>query len=417
MNWREVRELVHLRPVLRSPTARALSRCHAVEDFRAVARRRLPRAVFDYVDGGADGELTAHANRAALQQWYFLPRALRDVAATDLTVRLFGRTMPVPLGLAPTGYTRMIHPAGELAVAEATAASGLPYGLSTVGSTSIEDLAATGHQELWFQLYVLRDRALTRSLVERAAEAGFKALEISVDTAVAGRRARDVRNGLTVPPQLSVRTILDVGRHLGYWTGMLRSPALELASVGRRHAGAHNLAIADITKLFDPSVSWDDLAEIRSWWPGPLLLKGPLGPADALRALDAGVDGIHLSNHGGRQLDRALPAIDLVRPVREVVGDAALVFDSGVRRGADIAVALARGADLCMVGRPYLYGLAAAGERGVRRVVDLLVEELGRTLQLLGVTSIAELRKHADELVVARPGLEGVPEAPARYLR
>jgi L-lactate dehydrogenase (cytochrome) len=440
----EVRQLIKLEPFHYDHTDRVLATCHSSDDFRSAALSRLPRAVFDYIDGGADDEVTVAANRAALAGWRFQPRALRDVAGVDLALTLLGRRLPAPLGLAPTGYTRMVHPAGELAVASASAKRGLPYGLSTVGTTAIEDLAATGHQELWFQLYPLRDRDLTRSLVERAATAGYKVLELSVDTAVAGRRARDVRNGLTIPPRLSPMTVVDIGMHLGYWTSMLRSPAISFANLcplsatgdrvpgdpatgdratgdpatrdrapgdpatgdrapGERATG-ERATVAEISSLFDPSFTWDDLAEISTTWKGPLLLKGPLGPDDARRAVAAGIDGVHVSNHGGRQLDRTVPTIELVRPLRQAVGDGvAIVFDSGVRHGADIAVALARGADLCMVGRPYLYGLAAAGERGVLRVMDLLVDELRRALQLLGVTTVAELREHADEVVLAAP--------------
>ena len=410
MRLAEVRELIRLQPPELDPVKRVIARSHSVEDLRQAARRKLPRAVFDYVDGGADAEVSLAANRAAFEQWAFQPQILHDVSSPDLSIELFGRRMMAPLGLSPTGYTRMINAAGELGVASASAPTGLPYGLSTVGSTAIEDLAATGHPRLWFQLYAFRDRGFTRSLVERAARAGYEVLEVSVDTHVAGNRARDVRNGLTVPPQLRVRTVLDIGRHLGYWTTMVRSPMLTFPNVvpepagegeSRDGAGPWGESVADITARFDPSVDWDDLQQFREWWRGPLFIKGPVGPEDALRAVDAGVDGIHLSNHGGRQLDGTVATIDLVRPVREAVGDRAVIaMDSGVRHGADIAVAIARGADMCMVGRPYLYGLAAAGPPGVRRAIDLLVEQFRRTLQLLGVVSVAELRRHADQLVV-----------------
>ncbi len=424
MRLAEVKELIRLQRPEFDPVQRVIARCHSVEDVREAARRKLPRAVFDYVDGGADDEDTVAANRTALRQWAFQPQILHDVSAPDLSVELFGHRLPAPLGLAPTGYTRMVNPVGETGVAIASAPTGLPYGLSTVGSTSIEDLAATGHPRLWFQLYALRDRSVTRSLVERAAVSGYKVLEVSVDTHVAGNRARDVRNGMTIPPQLRVRTVLDIGRHLGYWTAMLRSPTLTVPNMAvPDKAGPNSVGIsggeadgtdghrrgktvADISSRFEPSLDWDDLYEIRQWWSGPLLLKGPVGPGDAVRAIDAGVDGLHLSNHGGRQLDGTVAAIDLVRPVRDVVGDrAVIVMDSGVRHGADIAVALARGADMCMIGRPYLYGLAAAGPAGVRRVIDILVQQFRRTMQLLGVGSVAELRRHADQLVVEkRPG-------------
>jgi L-lactate dehydrogenase (cytochrome) len=400
MRYREIRELIRLRPLELDRDRRVASRCHDLADLRRAARRRLPGPVFGYIDGAADDEITLRANRAALRRWQFRPRVLRDVSEPDLSASLLGWEFSAPIGLAPAGYPRMMHPDGELAVARAAASRGLPYGLSTCGTVTIEELAATGHRDLWFQLYVLRDRKLSHALIDRAAAAGFRALEVTVDTPVGGRRTRDLRSGLTIPPELSIGTVLDIAMHPGYWTSMLRGPALRFASLNTPGAEIAS-SIADITALFDPSLTWDDLEDIRARWPGKLLVKGPLGPADAARAAAAGADGIHLSNHGGRQLDRCVPTIDLVRPVREAVGDGvAVIVDSGIRHGADVAVAIARGADLCVVGRGYLYGLAAAGQLGVERAVDLLAEQLRRTMQLLGVVTIAELRRGGDELVV-----------------
>jgi L-lactate dehydrogenase (cytochrome) len=396
----EVRDLIRLQPIDTDPVRRRLARCLSVDDVRSAAARMLPRSVFDYVDGAADEEITAAANRQAFQRWRFSPQALHDVTRADLTVETLDRRFATPLVLAPTGYTRMMHPDGELAVARAARPRQVPYGLSTVGTTTIEDLAATGHQDLWFQLYALKDHDLTRRLVERAVSAGYRVLEITVDTAVAGRRLRDVRNGLTIPPALTARTVADIGRHLHYWVGMVTSPALGFANLGEPSVGEDRVTAANMASLFNPALSWDDIAQLRQWWPGSLLLKGPVGPADARRAVDLGVDGFHLSNHGGRQLDRTAPSVDLIRPVRQEVGpEVAIVVDSGIRHGSDMAVAIARGADLCAVGRPYLYGLAAGGERGVAHVIELLLGQLSRTLQLLGVASVAELRAGGDEFV------------------
>lgn len=400
MKFSEIRELARLRPLSPDHDQRVVARCHDVADLRRAARRRLPRPVFGYVDGGADDEVTLRANRAALLRWRLRPRVLRDVAEPDLRVSVLGADLAAPIGLAPTGFTRLVHQAGELAAARAAAARGLPYCLSTVGTTTIEDVAQTGLRDRWFQLYVLRDREIARELIERAAKAGYRALEVTVDAPVSGRRTRDLRNGLTMPPTLTPRALLEVAARPGYWVSLLRGPALRYASF-TPPAPESGTTIADIISMFDASLTWDDVEEFRALWPGQLLLKGPLGPADAVRAVAAGVDGIHLSNHGGRQLDRCVPTIDLVRPVREAVGDqAAIVLDSGIRHGGDVAVAIARGADLCMVGRSYLYGLAAAGQPGVEHAIDLLVAQLRRTMQLLGVTTIAELREHGDELVV-----------------
>ena len=400
MRYREIRELVRLRRLELDRERRVLARCHDLADLRRAARRRLPGPVFGYLDGAADDEITLRANREALRRWQFRPRVLRDVSEPDLSVSLLGSEWPAPIGLAPAGYPRMMHPGGELAVARAAASRQVPYCLSTVGTVTIEELAATGHRDLWFQLYVLRDRKLAHALIDRAAAAGFRALEVTVDTPVGGRRTRDLRSGLTIPPELTAGALLDIGMHPGYWLSMLRGPALRFASLNTPGAEVAT-SIADITSLFDASLTWADLDDIRARWPGKLLVKGPLGPADAARAVAAGVDGIHLSNHGGRQLDRCVATIDLVRPVREAVGDrVALLVDSGIRHGADVAVAIARGADMCAVGRGYLYGLAAAGQPGVEHAIDLLVTQLRRTMQLLGVVTIAELRQGGDELVV-----------------
>jgi L-lactate dehydrogenase (cytochrome) len=402
----ELAELIKIRVPELDRVRRVLARSHSIDDLRREARRRLPRAVFDYVDGAADEELTVAANRRAFQRWQFLPGVLNPVGDCDTGTELFGVKLAAPLGLAPTGYTAMIHPGGERAVASAAAAAGLPYCLSTVGTTAIADLAAGGHPNLWYQLYALADRGLTNRMIDRAQRAGFKALEVTVDTAVAGRRVRDVRNGLTIPPRLSPGTIVDIGSHVGYWTAMVRGPALRFANVIEPDSGDDQgkveRTVANFADLFDADFDWHRLADVRSRWEGPLLIKGPIGPADARRAVDAGIDGIHLSNHGGRQLDRTIATIDLVRPVRQAVGPATVVIvDSGVRHGADIAIAVARGADLAVIARPYLYGLAVGGSAGVAHVIDLLVAQLRRALQLLGVNSLATLRQRGDELVVA----------------
>ena len=391
----EIRELLQPRRPTLDRELRRLESCLNVGDLRQLARRRLPRAVFDYVDGGADEEISLRENRAAFQAWRFIPNAARDVSAVGIETELFDRRIAAPLALCPTGYTRMMHPQGELAVARAASSHRLPYALSTVGTTSVEELAASGHDNLWFQLYVLRDRGQCRSLVERAAAGGFRVLDVAMDTAVSGRRERDVRNGLTIPPALTLRTLGDIAIHVSYWRSMLGAPALRFASVDDLSGvGTDTVTAANMANLFDPSVGWDDLAEIRGWWQGPMLLKGPISPADAKRALSIGIDGIHLSNHGGRQLDRSLPTADMINPLRQALGeDAVIVVDSGIRHGADIATAVALGADAAAIGRPYLYGLAAGGERGVDRVLTILSEQLRRTMQLLGVLTIEELRE------------------------
>ena len=401
MNLHEVLELIKLRRFERDPVQRLLNRTHMPDDFRAVAKRKLPRAVFDYVEGGADEEIAVEANRQAFMRRKLSPQLLRDVSVTDLTGEFFGHPVDVPIGLAPTGYTRMMHPTGEVSACLAAKTKGIPYTLSTMGTTTIEDVAATGHPNLWFQLYVTSDRRLSDPLIDRAAAAGYQALEVTIDTVVTGRRTRDLRNGLTIPPQLSPRTIVDIGRRPGYWVRMLRSPAIGFANfTALSPQEVKSAASTRIGSLFDSSLNWADIEGIRARWDGPLLLKGPIGPADARRALDIGVTAFHLSNHGGRQLDRCAPTIDLLAPLRSAVGpDVPIVIDSGVRHGGDIAVAVALGADMAFIGRPYVYAVAAAGQRGVEHVIGMLTDQLRSVMQLSGVTTLAELRKHGAELL------------------
>ena len=401
MNLQEVLELIQLRRFERDPVQRLINRTHMPDDFRAVAKRKLPKAVFDYVEGGAEEEIAIAANRQAFKRRKLNPQLLRDVSVTDLSGELFGHRFKVPLGIAPTGYTRMMHPTGEVSSCLAAKAKGIPYTLSTMGTTTIEEVAATGHPNLWFQLYVTSDRRLSDPLIDRAGAAGYKALEITIDTVVTGRRTRDMRNGLTIPPQLSPSTIIDIGRRPGYWVRMLRSPAIDFANfTALSPEEVKSAASTRIGSLFDHSLNWSDVEGIRKRWDGPLLLKGPIGPADAQRALDIGITGFHLSNHGGRQLDRCTPTIDMLAPLRASVGaDVPIVIDSGVRHGADIAIAVALGADSTFIGRPYVYGVAAAGQRGVEHVIRLLTDQLRSVMQLSGVTSLAELRKQGPELL------------------
>jgi L-lactate dehydrogenase (cytochrome) len=394
----EVRDLIQLKPVEVNTARRRLAACHDISDLRAAARRTIPRPVFDYVDGGADEELSARANLDAFRSWRFLPRLLAGVGTVSTQTRIMGTPAALPLALGPTGYTRMMHPAGEIAVARSAHRHGLPYTLSTMGTTSIEDVreGAGPDADLWFQLYVLRDDWLNKELIARAEAAGYRVLMITVDTVVPGHRIRDERNGLVIPPALTTRTLASIAMRPGYWTRMLRNPAIDFAHFPRSRAKT----IAGSASLFDPSLSWDTLATLRERWPGQLILKGPLGPADAQRAIEQGVDGIVLSNHGGRQLDRTAAPIDLLPGVRAALGpDVPLLVDSGVRHGADIAVALALGADAALIGRAYLYGLMAGGEPGADKVIEILTEEFTRTLRLLGMHDAAELRTAGRDIV------------------
>jgi L-lactate dehydrogenase (cytochrome) len=399
MRASEIRRLIRMRPVELDATRRRLSACHDIADLRAAGRRLTPRPVFDYVDGGADEELSLRANTRAFRRWRFQPRALVDVSDADTSAAFLGSAAPLPLALAPTGYTRMMHPAGEIGAARAAGRHGLPYTLSTMATTTIEDLAAVaGGTDLWFQLYILRDGGLNKELVDRAAAAKYRVLVVTVDCFVTGHRTRDRRNGLVIPPALTARTLASIAGKPGYWARMLRSPAIDFANFAGRAA----VTIEGTGALFNPAITWDDIADLRSRWPGRLVVKGPLSPADAARAVAAGADGLQLSNHGGRQLDRAVPPVQTVAAVREAVGpDVTVLVDSGIRHGCDIAVALALGADACAVGRAYLYGLMAGGESGVDKALDILAAQFRRTMQLLGVPSVTELRSAGRELLVA----------------
>jgi L-lactate dehydrogenase (cytochrome) len=400
MRASEIRRLIQLKPVELDAARRRLSACHDIYELRRSARRVIPRPVFDYVDGAADEELSMAANLRAFRRWRFQPRALTGITAVDTATRLLDRDLPLPLVMAPTGYTRMMHPAGESGVARAAQRHGLPYTLSTMSTTSIEDVAAAAQPDLWFQLYIQKDEGLTKELVNRAAAAGYRVLVVTVDTFVTGHRTRDERNGLVIPPALTLQTLGNIAVKPGYWMRMLRNEAIDFANFTGDGPGV--TTIEGTGTMFNPTVSWDDIAALRSRWPGKLVIKGPVSAADATRAAELGVDGLQLSNHGGRQLDRTVPSVDLIARVRDAVGpDVAVVVDSGVRHGADIAVALALGADACAIGRAYLYGLMAGGEPGVDKVIDVLTDQFVRTLHLMGVSSVAELRAGGRELLVA----------------
>jgi L-lactate dehydrogenase (cytochrome) len=396
----EVRALLQLRKPEPDRVERTLRRCVTIEDLQHEAWRRWPKSVRGYVEGGADGEVSLARNRAAYESVGLVPSPLRDVTDVDLRTSILEGDSALPFALAPTGYTRMMHTAGEGAVAHAARDAGIPYAMSTMATTSLENVAADVGGDLWFQLYVWRDRGLVRELIERAKASGYRALMLTVDTPVTGLRVRDAHSGFTIPPQISASTLLDMARHPMWCASMLAGPPITYANfapeVGRTPEGLMEFA----AKQFDPSVSWDDLAWIRGLWQGPLIVKGLVSDSDAARAVEVGVDAVVLSNHGGRQLDQVVVPLQMLPAVRARVGDKIAVFvDSGIRRGSDIAVALALGADAVLVGRPYLYGLGAAGERGVAASISMLGAELRRAMTLMGVTSVAQLRAEGPALV------------------
>lgn len=400
-----LRSVLRFRPVELDPVERRLSRAASVRDLRLIARKRLPRGVFDYIDGGAEDELTLRRNAGAFRRLEFRPRVLRDVGAVDISTTLLGRPLPVPLVLAPTGFTRIASPGGELDVARAAARAELPYTLSTMGTRSIEEVAAVSSGRKWFQVYVWRDRGMMKEMLARAAAAGYEAIVITVDTAVLGRRERDVRHGFTLPPRLGPGTLLDGALHPGWTWDFVRAEPITFANITGTGVpdGAEAVNLAEyINGQFDPALSWRDLDWFRAAWDGPIVLKGIQSVDDARLAAGAGVEAIALSNHGGRQLDGSPPPAELIAPVADAIGDRAeIICDGGIRRGSDIVKAVALGARACMIGRAYLYGLGAAGERGVDHVLALLESDIRRTMALTGRRMMSEL---GADLVQRRTG-------------
>ncbi|TMM14484.1 MAG: alpha-hydroxy-acid oxidizing protein [Actinobacteria bacterium] len=389
-------------PTFRRRKTGRWSRVRTAADFRALARRRTPRAVFDYVEGAAELELSKDRAVGAFDRVVFSPHVLRDVVTVDAATTILGRKAAMPVVFGPTGFTRMMHAAGEPAVARAAGRAGIPYTLSTLGTTSLERLAAEAPTtDRWFQLYVSKDRGRSSELIERAAASGYTTLVLTVDVPVAGARHRDVYNGLTFPPSLTGRTILGMVRKPRWLFDVLTTEPLAFESLG-----AANDVMTLINTVFDPSVTVADIDWLRTQWSGAIVVKGVQRVDDAIEVVAAGVDGVAVSNHGGRQLDRAVTPLELLPLVVDAVGETAEVYlDGGVRSGADVAAAVAFGARAAFVGRLYLYALMAGGESAVDHLTALLREDYGRTLKLLGVTTTAEL----DRDLVSLPGPVAAP--------
>lgn len=375
---------------------RRLAKAHTIHDLRLIAKKHTPNAPFDYVDGAAETETSLTRARQLFSDIEFRPHVLRDVSQVDLTCTILGQPSTLPLIFAPTGFTRMMHHEGEPSVARAAARAGIPYALSTVGTTSPERLAKEAPDtNRWFQLYVWRDRDAVEALVSRAKTAGFSTLVLTVDTQVAGARLRDVRNGLTIPPTLTLRTLAGLARYPSWWFNLLTTEPLQFATFSHYDGTVAEL----IGELFDPSLEMDDVKHLRDVWDGPLVVKGVQHVDDARKLVDLGVDGIVLSNHGGRQLDRAVTPLRQLAEVLDVTGDRTEVFiDGGVMSGADVIAAVAHGAKAVMVGRAYMYGLMAGGERGVEKAAAILESDMRRTMQLLGARSLSELS--ADQVIL-----------------
>ncbi|WP_022877633.1 alpha-hydroxy acid oxidase [Microbacterium sp. B19] len=402
----ELLELMQFKKPELDARKRRLDAALTISDLRTIAKRRTPKAAFDYTDGAAEGELSLDRARRAFEDVEFHPDILRPAANVDTSCEILGGPSALPFGIAPTGFTRLMQTEGETAGASAAAAAGIPFTLSTLGTTSIEGVKAanpTGRN--WFQLYVMKQREISYGLVERAAKAGFDTLQFTVDTPIAGARLRDKRNGFSIPPQLTLGTIVNAIPRPWWWYDFLTTPKLEFASLSTTGGTVGEL----LNAAMDPTISYDDLDIIRGMWPGKLVVKGVQNVADAARLVDLGVDGIVLSNHGGRQLDRApIPFRLLPHVVREVGKDATVMVDTGIMNGADIVASIALGAKFTLIGRAYLYGLMAGGRQGVDRTIAILRSEIERTMALLGVSSLAELEpRHVTQLTRLVPVADG----------
>lgn len=390
-----LRSTMRFREVTLDRTGAKLDRAANIDDLRAIAKRRLPGGVFDYIDGGAEDEKTLTRNTTDFDRWSFRPRVLRDMTNVDTSVELLGQRIPHPFVLSPTGFSRIADSQGELAVARSAERHGLPYSLSSMATRSIEDVAAVSDGSKWFQVYVWKDRGIVKEMVGRAQAAGYDAICITVDFATLGRRERDVRRGFTLPPKIGLDTIVDGILHPRWTFDFVKSEPILFANVSGTGGkdGTDAVGLADYVKTqLDPSLSWADIEWFRSIWDGPIVIKGVQDVEDVDTAAKLGIDAVALSNHGGRQLDDAPSPIELVPEAVDVAaGRTQILCDGGVRRGADIVKALCLGATACMVGRAYLYGLGAAGERGVDMALGFLTSEVERTMALVGANSVSEL--------------------------
>jgi L-lactate dehydrogenase (cytochrome) len=398
---------------------RRLDSALTIQDLRTIAKRRTPKAAFDYTEGAAEAEISLTRARQAFEDIQFNPSILRDVSTVNTGWDVLGAPVALPFGIAPTGFTRMMQTEGEIAGAGAAGAAGIPFSLSTMGTTAIEDVKAanpTGRN--WFQLYMWKDRPRSMALVERAAAAGFDTLLVTVDVPVAGARLRDKRNGFSIPPQLTAGTVVNAIPRPEWWINFLTTEPLAFASLDRWSGTVGEL----LDSMFDPTVTFEDLEWIKAQWPGKVVVKGVQNIADARTLADMGVDGITLSNHGGRQLDRAPIPFHLLPDVaRELGSDMEIHLDTGIMSGADIVASVALGARFTLVGRAYLYGLMAGGREGVDRMIQILGDQVSRTMRLLGVNSLEELNpSHVTQLerlaprAVAPAAVQAAAAAPAR---
>ena len=392
----QIKELLQM---LRSGGAqKGMAALHSVDDVRRYAKKRLPKMIYDFIYGGANDETTLAANRNDFSKITFRPRMLTDVTHRDVRTKAAGIDLDFPVMVSPAGLLRVAHTEGELAIARAAGKTGVVFVVSTAASWSIEEIAEAATGPLWFQLYLWRDRDIMKSLVERAGKAGYQALMVTVDLQVVGKRERDLRNGLSIPPKITLKSALDSVRHPRWLFDLIKGPPVALRNFAGVVEGDDTIShSAFFTQhLINPSANWEDLQWVKELWKGPLLVKGIVTPEDALKAVDLGVDGIVVSNHGGRQLDGLPSAVRSMVDIVDAVGNRTdIILDGGIRRGADVVKAISLGAKAVMTGRSWIWGLAAAGQTGVERVHEIFAQEIDQTLALLGRTRLDEIDESA----------------------
>jgi L-lactate dehydrogenase (cytochrome) len=372
----------------------AMKTMTCIEDLRQTYHRKVPRAFVDYCESGSYAEQTLRANRADLERITLRQRILHNVAGRSTKTTILGESVALPLALAPVGLTGMQHGDGEILACRAAQAAGIPYTLSTMSICSIEDVAAAVDKPFWFQLYVMKDRGYIRGLIERASAAKCSALVLTVDLQVIGQRHRDIKNGMSVPPEIRFGNLIDIATKPAWALGVLRGKRKTFGNIAGHYPGMQNVSVLSkwVAEQFDPTLSWKDVEWIKSLWPGKLILKGILDVEDARIAAKTGAAAIVVSNHGGRQLDGAASSISMLPPIAEAVGsDVEVLLDGGIRSGQDLMRAIALGARACLSGRAYIYGLGAGGEAGVARAIEIIRNELDVSMALTGVTSIAEI--------------------------
>jgi L-lactate dehydrogenase (cytochrome) len=404
MKFKDIRALATVQGPARTPSERLSRRCYSVEDMRRLAAKRLPGSIYDYIEGGGEDEVSLRRNRSSFDDWSFLPK-WGSVENLDLSSSLLGGPVSMPLTLAPTGGTRLFHPDGESAVARAAEEARVPYGLAHLSTTPMEQVsAAAPGLRRWFNIEPMADKAELQAVLDRAAAAGYEALLVNVDCRAIGHRERDYRNGFTAPPSIKLKTVVEGALHPRWALGFLAHDAIAFPNLDAEIPQGPLSSTPDMWRTllagsYEPT-DWDDIRDLRARWNGPIILKGVVNPNDAVTAAEIGIDAIQVSNHGGRQLDHMAAPLDMLPDIVDrAEGRLEIIVDGGIRRGSDVIKAIALGADACSIGRPYLYGLAAAGQAGVAHVLKMFRAEMTRTMMLLGVSTIQELRLEGRDLI------------------